>query len=305
MSKISRFETNVAYDNTDINDTIKAITGAGVINIGNDPNNILSAVASSGVTVEPKNCKVEAINDTSCKVYDGIVIMENGSHFVITGTETISDIPSGLNYIIVRRDSVSGNVLEAVKELPTDNYVLLAEFENGVVNDRRIPAISKIENFGGNFSESLGTNIDGLEGIKINRKISSISQDWELVNSRKINKPHETIIAIVGSSGSVSKSPDLFCYFYNAVTNPVSTPPKDPDCNCFIQRYNDPSCANYLPFGAIYQRGNSTFPDDVVSFKMEIGIDDDSYVLRTYLKTGINLTDYHNIINLEIRVIMI
>lgn len=305
MSKTSRFETNVAYDNTDINDAIKAITGAGVINIGNDPNNILSAVASSGVTVEPKNCKVEAINDTSCKVYDGIVIMENGSHFVITGTETISDIPSGLNYIIVRRDSVSGNVLEAVKELPTDNYVLLAEFENGVVNDRRIPAISKIENFGGNFSESLGTNIDGLEGIKINRKISSISQDWELVNSRKINKPHEKIIAIVGSTGSVGKSPDLFCYFYNAVTNPVSTPPKDPDCNCFIQRYNAPYCANYFPFGVIYQRGNSTLPDDVVSFKMEIGIDDDSYVLRTYLKTGINLADYHNIINHEIRVIMI
>ena len=41
MSKTSRFETNVAYDNTDINDAIKAITGAGVINIGNDPNNIL------------------------------------------------------------------------------------------------------------------------------------------------------------------------------------------------------------------------------------------------------------------------
>lgn len=303
MSKISRFETNMTYDNTDINDTIKAITGAGVINIGNDPNNILSTIASSGVTVEPKNCKVEAINNTSCKVYGGFVIMQDGSHFVITGSEIINDIQSGLNYIIVRRDSVSGNVLETVKELPTDNYVLLAEFENGVVNDRRIPAISKIENFGGNFSESLGTNIDGLEGIKINRKISSISQDWELVNSRKINKPHETIIAIAGSSGSVRQSPDLFCYFYNAVTNPIAS--KDPDCNCFIQRYGDTSCANYLPFGVIYQRGNSTFSDDVVSLKMEIGVDDDSCVLRTYLKTGINLADYGYIINCEIRVIMI
>lgn len=303
MSKQSRFETNTAYNNTDINDTLKAITGSGVINIGNDPNGILSSVAGSGVTISPKNCKVEKVDDTSCKIYDGFVIMQDGSHVVITGTETISDIPSGLNYIIVRRDSVSGNVLEAVQVLPTDNYVLLAEFENGIVRDRRTPAISKIQNYGGNFTESYGTGDD--DGIKIHRNISTISTAWELIDTKKISRPHETIVAIVGSSGTVGKAPDLFCYFYNAVSNPAATLPKDPDCNCFIQRDGASYCGNYFPYGVIYQHGNSTLPQNVVDFKIEVGMDDDSYVLRTYLRAGYSLSNINKLIDCEIRVVLI
>ena len=149
MAFISKFKTDTAYSNVDINEALSLITGQGVL--PSSPNEILSSVAESGVTASDRRCEVvwTDANKTAVKICSGTVIMADGSYIIIS--DEILPVPSPeLSYVYIYNDIVRQNIPVCSPSLPDDgqSYVLLATVENGKITDKRRLATSKIADFG-------------------------------------------------------------------------------------------------------------------------------------------------------------
>lgn len=149
MAFISKFKTDTAYSNADINEALSLITGQGVL--PSSPNEILSSVAENGVTASDRRCEVVWANDekTAVKICSGAVIMSDGSYIIISD-EILPVESSALSYIYIYNDIVRQNIPLCSSSLPDDeqSYVLLATVENGNISDKRRLATSKIADFG-------------------------------------------------------------------------------------------------------------------------------------------------------------
>ncbi len=149
MAYISKFKSDTAYSNLDINEVLSAITGAGVA--PSSPNDILANVAESGVTLSDKRCEVSWADEdrTSVKIGSGTVIMPDGSYIIISD-EVLPVTGEELHYVYIYSDLIHQNIPLCEKTLPQDgrDYVLLATVENGQINDKRPLAFSKIANYG-------------------------------------------------------------------------------------------------------------------------------------------------------------
>lgn len=149
MAYISKFKTDTAYSNSDINDVLSAITGKGVL--PSSPNEILSSVAQSGITLSDSQCKVVWSDDekTSVKVLAGTVIMADGSYIVISD-EVLPLSSAELHYVYVYNDLILQNIVKCSTTLPEDkdSFVLLAAVSQGKITDMRHLASSKIANYG-------------------------------------------------------------------------------------------------------------------------------------------------------------
>ena len=149
MAFISKFKTDTAYSNVDINEALSLITGQGVL--PSSPNEILASVSESGVTVSDRRCEVIWADDekNSVKICSGSVIMADGSYIIIY--DEILPVPSSaLSYVYIYNDIVRQNIPVCSQTLPDDNdsYILLATVENGKITDKRKLATSKIADFG-------------------------------------------------------------------------------------------------------------------------------------------------------------
>ncbi|MBE7012205.1 MAG: hypothetical protein E7415_05980 [Ruminococcaceae bacterium] len=149
MAYISKFKTDTAYSNIDINEVLSAITGHGVLPFS--PNEILANVSDSGVTLSDKRCEVVWADDdkTSVKICPGTVIMSDGSYIIIS--DEILSVPSDETaYVYICNDIVLQNIPLCSSTLPDDSesFVLLALIENGKIIDKRHLATSKIADFG-------------------------------------------------------------------------------------------------------------------------------------------------------------
>ncbi len=149
MAYISKFKSDTAYSNLDINEILSAITGAGVI--PSSPNDIFLNVAESGVTLSDNRCEVFWADEyrTSVKIGNGTVIMPDGSYIIISD-EILPVSGKELHYVYIYSDLIHQNIPLCEKELPQDgrDYVLLATVEDGQINDKRALASSKIANYG-------------------------------------------------------------------------------------------------------------------------------------------------------------
>lgn len=150
MAYISKFQSGVAYSNTDINEIISTITGEGVLPL--TPNDVLASVAESGVTLSDKRCAVSWAdnNDKSSVVIGaGTVIMPDGSYIIIAD-EILPVSSSATHYVFIYNDLVLQNVPKCETSLPADGrpYVLLAEVQGGKIADKRTLAKSKISDYG-------------------------------------------------------------------------------------------------------------------------------------------------------------
>lgn len=149
MAFISKFKTDTAYSNTDINEVLSAITGKGVL--PSSPNDIFSAVSDSGVTLSDKRCEVVWSDNTktSVKICAGTVIMSDGSYIIIS--DEILPVPDADRYYVyIYNDIVMQNIPLCTPSLPDDSnsYVLLATVTNGKIADKRRIATSKIASYG-------------------------------------------------------------------------------------------------------------------------------------------------------------
>ncbi len=149
MAFISKFKTDTAYSNVDINEALSLITGQGVL--PSSPNEILSSVAGSGVTIADMRCEVIWANDNknAVKICPGTVIMSDGSYIIISD-EILPVSSTALSYVYIYNDIVRQNIPLCSSSLPDNkqSYVLLATVENGVITDKRRLASSKIADFG-------------------------------------------------------------------------------------------------------------------------------------------------------------
>ncbi len=153
MSYISKFKADTAYSNADINEVLSAITGEGVLPLS--PNDILANVSEEGVTISDCRCAVSWANEdkTHINIGGGTVIMADGSYIIIA--DEILSVPDlEKHYVYIYQDLLLHNIPVCEKTLPqsNENYVLLAEIENGVIHDKRKLAKSKISNYGLNAS---------------------------------------------------------------------------------------------------------------------------------------------------------
>ncbi len=149
MSYISKFKTDTAYNNIDINEVTSIITGAGVV--PSTPNDILSSYAESGVTLEDCRCEVSWASEerTQVKIASGTVIMPDGSYIIIKD-EILSVASRAKHYVYIYHDLFLHNIPVCSMTLPQENeqYVLLAEVYKGEITDKRPLAKSKIVGYG-------------------------------------------------------------------------------------------------------------------------------------------------------------
>ncbi len=151
MSYISKFKTDTAYSNTDINSVIHAITGEGIL--PSSPNDIFANLSDSGVTISDERCTVSWADEdkTQIRIGAGTVIMPDGSHIVIA-EEVLPVSSKEKHYIYIYQDLILHNTPVCDTALPENEslYVLLATAENGIITDMRTLAKSKIAGYGTN-----------------------------------------------------------------------------------------------------------------------------------------------------------
>lgn len=151
MSYISKFKTDTAYNNKDINSIIHAITGEGIL--PSSPNDIFANLSDSGVTLSDEHCMVSWANEekTQIRIGNGTVIMPDGSHIVIAD-EILPVSSTEKHYIYIYQDLILHNIPVCDTSLPENEslYVLLATAENGIITDMRTLAKSKIADYGTN-----------------------------------------------------------------------------------------------------------------------------------------------------------
>lgn len=149
MSFISKFKSDTAYSNADINEVISAITGAGVL--PSSPNDILSNLAEEGVSLSDERCAVSWANEekSAVKIGTGTVIMPDGS-YIIVSDEILPVSSADKHYVYIYNDLILQNVPMCQTVLPDSgrDYILLAEVENGKILDKRPLATSKIASYG-------------------------------------------------------------------------------------------------------------------------------------------------------------
>ena len=168
MAYISKFKTDTAYSNEDINQVLSAITGSGVL--PSSPNDILLNVAQDGVAISDMQCRVEWADEgkTSVKICPGTVIMSDGSYIILS--DEILAVPSTeLHYIYIHNDIILQNIPVCSPSLPQDNssYVLLATTQDKKITDKRRLALSKIGNYGAHpVLELSGTVSFGNDYVK-------------------------------------------------------------------------------------------------------------------------------------------
>ena len=119
MAYISKFKSDTAYSNLDINEVLSAITGAGVA--PSSPNDILANVSESGVTLSDKRCEVSWADEerTSVKIGNGTVIMPDGSYIIISD-EVLPVSGKELHYVYIYSDLIHQNIPLCEKTLPQD-----------------------------------------------------------------------------------------------------------------------------------------------------------------------------------------
>lgn len=144
MSYISKFKYNEAYSNVDISEALSIITGDGIA--PNTPNDILSHYASNGVTYADERLNV-SLSGTTVTVGRGAAIMK-GSYIIVYEPETFTVSLTGTYYVYLKYNTVGDIEVVCETALPTDNRMLLATVKNGVVEDNRTYATSKIAQVG-------------------------------------------------------------------------------------------------------------------------------------------------------------
>lgn len=145
MSYKSKFKYNEAYSNTDIAEALSIITGTGIV--PNTPSEILSNYASSGVTYADEQLNV-SLSGTTVTVGCGAAIMDDGSYIIVYEPEAFTVSLTGTYYVYLKHNAVGDISVKCETSLPTDNDMSLATVANGVVEDKRKYATSKISQFG-------------------------------------------------------------------------------------------------------------------------------------------------------------
>lgn len=149
MAYISKFKTDTAYSNADINEALSLIATKGIL--PDAPNDILSSLAESGVTYQNERLSVTWADEekTQVKIGAGAAIMSDGSYIIIAD-EVLPILQGEKCFIYIYRDLVLQNIPRCSLSLPEkeDEYLLLAEVENGEISDRRTLSKSKIASFG-------------------------------------------------------------------------------------------------------------------------------------------------------------
>lgn len=123
----NEFSDGVEYAVTKLNDITKSIVGKGILNNGNQ-------------------CQC-SISDGKIIIENGIIVFENGAKIKIRDTLQLDLPESEKIYIYAVNNEVSNTASIEVKTeaLTTGDYVLLAEYENGTLTDRRVIAKAKVQ----------------------------------------------------------------------------------------------------------------------------------------------------------------
>lgn len=145
MSYISKFKYNEAYSNEDISEALSIITGDGIA--PNTPNEILSKYVKSGVTYADEQLNV-SLSGTTVTVGCGAAVWSDGSYIIVYEPETFTVSLTGTYYVYLKYNAVGDISVKCETALPTDNRMLLATVKNGVVEDERTYATSKIPQYG-------------------------------------------------------------------------------------------------------------------------------------------------------------
>lgn len=145
MSYKSKFKYNEAYDNSDIAEALSIITGEGVA--VSTPSEILSEYASGGVTYADERLNV-TLSNTTVTVGCGAAIWSDGSYIVVYEPEKFQVSLSGTYYVYLKYNNVGDISVKCATTLPSTNYMLLAQIDNGVLSDKRTYATSKVGNYG-------------------------------------------------------------------------------------------------------------------------------------------------------------
>ena len=132
MSYISKFKTDTAYSNADINGIISAITGEGIL--PSSPNDVFANLSDGGVTLSDERCTVSWADEdkTQIRIGAGTVIMPDGSHIVIA-EEILPVLSAEKHYIYIYQDLILHNIPVCDTALPENEslYVLFLQKGRG------------------------------------------------------------------------------------------------------------------------------------------------------------------------------
>lgn len=195
MGYTASFLYNETYGVAAVNKITERLTGAGVnpvpVDQANysttDLNKVTEAITDSGVSYNTNSCRVIKDTDSTFKILYGSAFFNDGSAIDVDSNGVTLPILSGKNYVYFKKDDVAG-VIEPVSSntAPSSGDILLAEYENGVLTDKRSMAVSKIGVFGNPITQTITDELYGT----YNLKYGGFEQDgdWYLVKEIPIIK---------------------------------------------------------------------------------------------------------------------
>lgn len=168
------FLYNETYGVSHVNKITERLTGSGVNPVPVDQSNysttdlnkITNAITDSGVTYNTNSCRVIKDSDTNFKILYGSAFFYDGMAIDIDSSGVLLPILNGKNYIYFKKDTINNTgVPIASNTAPGTNDITLAEYENGILTDKRVYAKSKISGYGSNVSQEITNELNGTYNL--------------------------------------------------------------------------------------------------------------------------------------------
>ena len=175
------FLYNETYGSSHVNKITERLTGTGVnpalVDQSNysteDLNKITNAITDIGVSYNTNSCRVIKDSDNEFKILYGSAFFSDGMAVDVDSDGVKLAIQSGKNYIYFKKDSVNNTGIPTCSTTaPASNDIPLAEYENGVLTDKRVYAKSKIQGYGRNVTQTITTDLNGTY------KLTATHPDW-------------------------------------------------------------------------------------------------------------------------------
>lgn len=139
-----KFKDGELYDVNDVNGIVSHFTSAGVSTYS-DLNGISGALTDMGVSNAYNSCKVVKDGE-KLKIMPGEAFFSDGSVISVDSSGVSFD---PLRYVYFKKDTITETGYPVCSDTaPSGSDIPLAEYENGVLTDKRQRATSKVQGFG-------------------------------------------------------------------------------------------------------------------------------------------------------------
>lgn len=163
-----KFKDGELYDVNDVNGIVSHFTSAGVSTYS-DLNGISGALTETGVSNAYNSCKVVKDGE-KLKIMPGEAFFSDGSVISVDSSGVSFD---PLRYVYFKKDAVTETGYPVCSDTaPSGSDIPLAEYENGVLTDKRVYAKSKIQGYGRNVTQKITTDLNGTY------KLTAAHPDW-------------------------------------------------------------------------------------------------------------------------------